>query len=172
MEQTRELIEIYNIEIILGLLIAFFILLALYLIAEIRISKIKDRYNELVRDSDGINIEELLLKNGHEIEEIKRDISILNKDISTLNTKLTFAVQKIGFIRYNAFADMGSDLSFSIVFLDNFLNGFVLTSIYGREQSVCYAKPIKDGKSMYSLSAEEIQAIDRAIRGENHMSSF
>ena len=172
MEQTRELVEIYNIEIIMGLLAAFFILLALYLIAEIRISRIKDRYKELVRDSDGINIEELLLKNGHEIEELRRDISVLSKEIKTLDTKLTFAVQKVGFIRYNAFADMGSELSFSIVFLDNFLNGFVLTSIYGREQSICYAKPIKGGKSAYSLSAEEIQAIDRAIRGENYISSF
>lgn len=172
MEQTRELIEIYNIEIIMILLVAFFILLALYLIAEIRISKIKDRYKELVRGSDGINIEELLLKNGYEVEELRRDISVLSKEIETLDTKLTFAVQKVGFVRYNAFADMGSELSFSIVFLDNFLNGFVLTSIYGREQSICYAKPIKDGKSVYPLSAEEIQAIDRAIRGENYISSF
>ena len=112
MEQTREFIEIYNIEIIMGLLMAFFVLLVLYLIAEIRISKLKDRYKELVRGSDGINIEELLLKNGYEIEELRQDVSILNKHISTLETKLTFAIQKIGFIRYNAFADMGSELSF------------------------------------------------------------
>lgn len=172
MAQTRELIEIYNIEIMMGLLVAFFVLLALYLIAEIRISKLKDRYKELVRGSDGINIEELLLKSGYEIEELRRDISILNKELDSLKTKLTFAIQKVGFVRYNAFADMGSELSFSIVFLDNFLNGFVLTSIYGREQSACYAKPIKDGKSIYPLSAEEIQAIDRAIRGENYANSF
>ena len=44
---------------------------------------------------------------------------------------------------------------------------FVLTSIYGREHSTCYAKPIKDGKSPYPLSVEEMQAIDRAIKGEN-----
>ncbi|NMB26939.1 MAG: DUF4446 family protein [Tissierellia bacterium] len=172
MEQTREFIQIYNIEVIIGLLMAFFVLLVLYLIAEIRISKLKSRYKELVRGSDGINIEELLLKNGYEVEELRRDISVLSKEIETLDTKLTFAIQKVGFIRYNAFADMGSELSFSIVFLDNFLSGFVLTSIYGREQSICYAKPIKDGKSIYPLSAEEIQAIDRAIRGESYANSF
>lgn len=172
MEQTRELITIYNIEIIMGLLVAFFVLLALYLIAEIRISKLKERYNELVRGADDVNIEELLIKNGYEIDQLRENIFILNKDFESLQTKLTFAIQKVGFIRYNAFADMGSELSFSIVFLDNFLNGFVLTSIYGREQSTCYAKPIKNGKSIYPLSAEEIQAIDRAIRGENYASSL
>lgn len=172
MEQTRELITIYNVEIIMGLAAAFFLLLALYLVAEIRISKFKKRYSELVRGADGINIEDLLLKNGHQVEGLSEDINTLNKEIDSLKTKLTFAVQKIGFIRYNAFADMGSELSFSIVFLDNFLNGFVLTSIYGREQSTCYAKPIKNGKSIYPLSAEEIQAVDRAIRGEYQESLF
>ena len=166
MEQIKEFIEIYNIEIILGISVAFLIILALYLIVEIRISKIKHRYNELVRGSDGINIEELLFENGYEIDKLRSELLDLYKKVENLDTKLTFAIQKVGFIRYNAFADMGSELSFSIAFLDNFLNGFVLTSIYGREQSTCYAKSIKNGKSIYPLSAEEIQAIDRAIKGE------
>lgn len=169
MKQTIELVEIYTIEIIIGLSIGFFILLALYLVSQIRISKLKQRYKTLVKGVDKVNVEELLLKNGEEIEELKDNILAGNKKIDDLNTKLTLAIQKVGFVRYNAFADMGSDLSFSIVFLDNFLSGFVLTSIYGREQSACYAKPIKDGKSIYPLSAEEIQAIDRAIKGESEL---
>ena len=67
---------------------------------------------------------------------------------------------------------MGSELSFSIALLDNFSNGFVLTSIYGREQSISYAKPIKDGKSLYPLSVEEMQAIDRAIKGEAYYATI
>ncbi len=166
MEQLREIIAIYNVEIIIGLMAAFFILLLLYLIAEIRISRIKEKYNQLVRGVDGYNIEELLIRTGENVERVQHNLNKLENDMSDLETKLTFAVQKIGFVRYNAFADMGSELSFSIALLDNFLNGFVITSIYGREHSTCYAKPIKDGKSIYPLSVEEIQVIDRAIRGE------
>lgn len=172
MEQAREIIEIYNVEILIGIMTAFFILLILYLIAEIRISGLKKRYKELMRDTDVGNIEELLIKNGCEIERLGENMAIIDKKMKEMQTQLTFAIQKVGFIRYNAFAEMGSELSFSIVFLDNFLNGFVLTSIYGREQSICYAKPIKDGKSIYPLSTEEMQAIDRAIRGETYVKSF
>lgn len=172
MEQAIELIRIYNIEIIIGMLVAFFVLFILYIIAQIRISSIKGKYNELVRGVEDINIEELLIRNGQEIERLREEISTLNKELDNLDTKLTFAVQKVGFIRYNAFADMGSELSFSIAFLDNFLNGFVLTSIYGRENSTCYAKPIKNGKSIYPLSVEEMQAIDRAIKGELYVNSI
>lgn len=50
MIQLQELIASYNIEIMIGLMAAIPILLVLYLIAEIRISRIKDKYNELVRE--------------------------------------------------------------------------------------------------------------------------
>ncbi|NMA85734.1 MAG: DUF4446 family protein [Tissierellia bacterium] len=172
MEHISKIIEIYYIEIVLGLAVAFLLLLAFYIIAEIRISKLRDRYDKLTMGVDGANIEEILLENGKEISRIQENIGTINAEINNLDTRLKFAVQKIGFIRYNAFADMGSELSYSIVLLDEHLNGFVLTSIYGREQSVSYAKPIKDGKSTFPLSAEEMQAMDRAIKGELYTSSI
>ncbi|NLK42924.1 MAG: DUF4446 family protein [Tissierellia bacterium] len=166
MVQLREIIAIYYIEITLGLAAALFLLLILNLIAEIRISRIKKRYNEFTRGIKGVNVEELLIKLGEELHDINIDINIMEQKIETLNTKLSFAIQKVGIVRYNAFGEMGSDLSFSIALLDNFNNGFVLTSIYGREHNPVYAKPIKFGKSVYPLSVEEIQAIDRAMMGE------
>lgn len=167
MEEIRQIIQSYYVEIIFGLALAFLLLLVLYLIDQIRISKLKSRYDQWTKGMDGINIEKILLRNGEEINRLWAEINSTKRGLDKLDIKLGFAIQKIGFIRYNAFGDMGSELSFSIVFLDDFRNGFVLTSIYGREQSVIYAKPIKDGKSLYPLSVEEIQAVDRAIKGEN-----
>ncbi|HAE92758.1 DUF4446 family protein [Tissierella praeacuta] len=166
MVQLRELVALYNIEIIIGLIAALFTLVLLYLIAEIRISRVKDKYDELVRGVKGVNIEELLIKTNEELKDIRLDMNTIDQKIESIETKLAFAIQKVGFVRYNAFGDMGSDLSFSIALLDKFQNGFVLTSIYGREHTTSYAKPIKFGKSIYPLSVEEIQAIDRAIIGE------
>lgn len=166
MEYIRQIISLYNIEIIIGMSIAIVILFLLNMFSMIRISNIKRKYRALVRGMNNASIEDLLIRNGQEIDDIKGEIANLQKRIEELDVKLTFAVQKVGFIRYNAFPDMGSELSFSIAFLDGFLNGFVLTSIFGREQSVCYAKPIKNGKSVYPLSVEEMQAIDRAIKGD------
>lgn len=166
MTQLREFIATYNIEIIIGLAAALFLLLISNIIAEIRISRIKKKYNEFTRGIKGVNVEELLIKTAEELHDIHIDMSIMEQKIESLNTKLSFAIQKVGIVRYNAFAEMGSDLSFSIALLDNFNNGFVVTSIYGREHSTVYAKPIKFGKSVYPLSVEEIQAIDRAMMGE------
>lgn len=167
MIQLREFVASYNIEILIGLMAALLVLLVLYLIAEIRISKIKKKYNEFTRGVKGVNVEELLIKTGEELKNIHIDMNNIEQNIENIETKLAFAIQKVGFVRYNAFHDMGSDLSYSIALLDKFQNGFVITSIYGREYTTSYAKPIKLGKSIYPLSVEEMQAVDRAIMGDS-----
>ena len=166
MENIFEIIGLYNAEIIIGMALLIVILLVSYIILNVKVSKLRKRYKKLVRGKNDVDIEEVLLKYGEEIDQLKNQGAEFNKSLIDLNDRLSSAIQKVGFIRYNAFADMGSELSFSIAILDGFLNGFVLTSIFGREQSVCYAKSIKNGKSVYPLSAEEIQAIDRAIKGD------
>ncbi len=158
----REIITNYNVEILLGLIIAFFALLVLYVIAQFRVKNITEKYNKLVKGIEGPNLEELLLKSLNELGELKLNVEDVEKKIDILNNKLKGAVQKIGMVRYDAFADMGSELSYSIAFLDDRLNGLVITSIYGRDFSTTYAKPIEKGESKYPLSAEEMQAIDRA----------
>lgn len=166
MEYIREFISTYYVEIIFGLAIAIISLFILLLFTQGKIKKSKEKYNSFMRGLTGINIEDLLVRIDKDIREMERDINLIESNISSLDTRLTFAIQKIGFIRYNAFDGIGSELSYSIALLDNFQNGFVLTSIYGRENSISYAKPLKNGECNIPLSAEELIAIDRAIKGE------
>lgn len=156
------------VEIIIIVLSVFvFILLVLYIISLRKFKKHKERYNSLTRGLSGANIEDLFLSINRDISSVNRDVNLLEDHIESLETKLSFALQRIGFVRYNAFGDMGSELSFSIALLDSYNNGFVLTSIYGRERSVSFSKPIKNGKTNIPISPEEMLAIDRALKGEN-----
>lgn len=172
MENIINGVSIYNIEIIIGLAIGLFVLLFLNILSLFKIRTIKKEYNKMAQGMSGINLEELLIHTSNDLDGIKGDIVKLDENIKSLATQITFAIQKVGFMRYNAFGDMGSDLSFSIALLDNFSNGFVLSSIYGRDNNVCYAKPIKDGKCKIQLSAEEIMVIDKAIKGMTLEKSF
>lgn len=166
MDKIKDFITIYYIECIISLSILGIVLFLLFLISLIRTNKANRRYNTLVNGIKGLNMEELLIQINENISEIEKDIKINKEDISGIKVKQAFAIQKVGFIRYNAFGNIGSELSFSVALLDDFKNGFVLTSIYGRENSISYGKPIKNGNSNIPLSAEEILAIDRAIKGE------
>ena len=98
MEHISQFIEIYYIEIVLGLAVVFLLLLAFYIIAEIRISRLKDRYDKLTRGKDGVNIEEILLRNGEEIDNLQGQINHINKELNKLETKLGFCNAKVGLL--------------------------------------------------------------------------
>ena len=63
----------------------------------------------------------------------------LNKEIiqycERLDKTVDTCIQKIGIVRYNAFKDVGSNLSFTLALLDNNNNGVVLNGIYSRDNS-------------------------------------
>jgi hypothetical protein len=108
------------------------------------------------------NMEELLencLSNSNSVSAKNREIEL---KINEIERNMIQCVQKVGIVRFNAFDNVGSDLSYSIALLDNNDTGIVLSGIYARDSSSTYAKPVLSGKSKYSLSAEEMQAIDIA----------
>jgi hypothetical protein len=76
-----------------------------------------------------------------------------------------FSLQKFGVVRYNAFEEMGGNLSFSLAVLDDHGDGIVMTSINGRADSRTYAKPIKGLSSSHTLSDEEREAVAAAVAG-------
>lgn len=107
------------------------------------------------------SLEEMLTEHNHQVGKILENVEdILNRQ-KRVDRKLDFCVQKVGVVRYNAFNDMGSDLSYSISLLDGNNNGVIISGIYGRDFCNTYAKPIVNGQSTYKLTAEEILAMDR-----------
>lgn len=121
-------------------------------------------YKKMARLLDGGTLEEHINK----LERLYRDqqeaIGRNTGGIAALEKHVAHFPQHWHLVRYNAFEKTGSDLSFSLALLDDSANGFVLTGIFGREDTRVYAKPILKGQSRYSLSEEEIQAIKTAMK--------
>jgi len=92
------------------------------------------------------------------------DLENINRALKRLEEKFSSSLQHVGVVRYNAFDDVGSDLSFSVAVLDKRGNGFVISSLYGRNETRTFAKPIREGKSEYKLSNEEVAAIRKALQ--------
>lgn len=96
-------------------------------------------------------------------EDVVRKLADLSKRVDGLEVVAPLAVQHVGLVKFDAFEDMGGNLSFAAAMLDAGGDGFVLTSINGRQETRIYAKPIERGTSRYHLSEEEHEAIRRAI---------
>ena len=118
---------------------------------------------------NGNNIDEMLKKYLSDVREIKKDNSEIKAYYTKLDNNIDSCIQKIGLVRYNAFKDVGSDLSFAVALLDGNDNGIVLNGLYGSESSNIYAKPIKNKKSTYQLAQEEEYALEIAEQTKNFM---
>lgn len=152
----------YSVPIIIGSL-ALNILTIIFLIINMGISSsLKEKYRKLVRGTDGKQIESILFEHMDKLEAAYGRMDQMERQLDIFNNRLSFCVQKMGIVRYSAFNDTGSDLSYSIALLDDNNDGIILTGIYGRVETVSYAKPIRNGVSNYTLSVEELQALERA----------
>ena len=109
------------------------------------------------------NLEEDLENYMYKVERVEKQNAEILGQLSGLDKDLEGCIQKIGIVRYSAFQDTGSDLSFSLALLDEKNNGVVMNGIYSREMSNIYAKPVEAGNSSYTLSEEEQQAIKKAM---------
>lgn len=69
---------------------------------------------------------------------------------------------RVGFVRFNAFSDVGSDLSYALALLNADGDGVVLTSIYSREDTRTYGKAVTAFKPAQDPSEEELAAIAKA----------
>ena len=100
------------------------------------------------------------------IDDVRNETNETSKKNAELEKRIRNCIQKISIIRYKAFENVGGDLSFSIALLDDNNDGFILTGIYGRNDSTTYAKPIENGKSKYELSEEEKEVLNKAINSK------
>lgn len=121
------------------------------------------------RLGNGKNLDEMLKNYLEEVNGVKKDNAEIKNYYTKLDADLASCIQKVGLVRYNAFRDVGSDLSFAIALLDGNNNGVVFNGIYGSESSNIYAKPIKNKESSYQLSQEEEYAIEIAEQTKSFM---
>ena len=167
MENLLEILKSDNF-----IIISFFINLVLLITVIVNIViliNIKKQYlNFMKKIGKGTNLDEMLKVYLKDVEEIKKDNSEIKAYYIKLDSDIGSCIQKTGLVRYNAFQNVGSDLSFAIALLDRVNNGVVLNGLYGSDSSNIYAKPIKNGESThYQLSDEEKYALEIAEQNKS-----
>ncbi len=153
---------------IIGNVLFTFIILISLISTRLKLNKLLKRYKKFFKDSDNGSVEKLVEENIDLCNEISNKNKDIENRINYVERNMLQCVQKIGVVRYNAFDNVGSNLSFAIALLDGNDNGVVLNGIYSRESTSTYAKAIANGQSKYALSAEEIQAIDIAKKNKSY----
>jgi hypothetical protein len=100
------------------------------------------------------------LEEGH--GELARRAERAETRLRELDALSRTDVSRIGFVRYDAFDDTGSELSYALALLNREGNGVVLSSIYSRADTRTFGKAVEGYVPLTNASAEELAAIAQA----------
>ncbi|MDE5803068.1 MAG: DUF4446 family protein [Lachnospiraceae bacterium] len=150
----------------IGMAACILLLLILLIVSFRKTSQLEKRLDKFMLGKDAKSLEKDIIALYEDNKFIKINMDKNKKDIRTLYKNMESAFQKVGIVKYDAFQQMGGQLSFSLALLDENNNGFVLNSVHSTEGCYTYTKEIKNGECAISLGDEEKKALSMAIGKE------
>lgn len=152
-----------NIMIMILTIIASITLL-LQFINSYRIRKWKNKYYNFVKSNEDFNIEDVLKDNMNNIEKLRQLYHKQTIDIDEINKHVRVSFQKYALVKYNAFQEMGGELSFVLALLNQNDTGVLINGVHSREGCYMYIKEVNEGKCEKTLSTEEKNTLQKAIK--------
>lgn len=120
------------------------------------------------RNSDVASLQKVFL-NG--MEENKKELNLeitklqnkTTREMTNISNRLALAIQRVGLYKYDAFDNIAGSQSYTLVLLDRYNNGYLITNLYSRQGSNSFAKPIRNGQSDVPLSPQEEEALRQVL---------
>lgn len=144
--------------------IIILILLCCLVVLYRKIRRLENKYSFFMQDETGKSIEMKLREDVDKLHHLQDTLAMIHTQQTDLLAVQSHCFRKIGFVKYNAFDNIGNNLSFAFTLLDGKNDGFCLSSVYGRNESRIFAKPVTDGKCLYGMSEEEKESLEQALR--------
>lgn len=139
------------------------ILIITVIVQAVKIGRLSKRYKKFMSGKNAKSLENDIMGIFEDNKFLKTSTEKNRKDIQALYRKFEGAFQKVGIVKYDAFNQMGGQLSFSLALLDENYNGFILNCVHSTEGCYSYTKEIKKGICQISLGDEEKKALDIAM---------
>lgn len=155
-----------NIDIgylLIGLLVLLILLLILTICMIVKVNKLKGRLDDFVLGKDGKSLEQDIIALFEDNKFLKINSDKNKKDIRTLYKKMESTYQKMGLVKYDAFQQMGGQLSFSLALLNENNDGFIINSVHSTDGCYSYTKEIIAGECSITLGKEEAEALSKAM---------
>jgi hypothetical protein len=145
------------------LLLVNFVLTLEVLVLFVGTHKRLERYRYLFKGNEDRDLESVLINLSEKSHQLSNDLSKLEERVVGNLVREEMHLQNWALIRFKAFQNTGSDQSFALALLDAAGDGVVMSSLFGRDESRVYCKPVERGQSIYPLTDEEKEAITTAL---------
>lgn len=121
-------------------------------------------FRYLTKGYSSEGLKEVLEKRFEHLDKAENDIKLIEGEIKEIKKDNLSHLQKYSLVRFNPFSDTGGNQSFALSFLDKKGSGIVISSLFTRDGTRIYSKPVKEGKDDgFPFSEEESEAVKKAI---------
>lgn len=149
--------------LVIASLVATIILIIVVLILILKQSRLEVNYKIFMRGKGGRSLQEVFKQELEGLDIIREQTDLLHKRLTYVEKSLNRSYQKCGIVKYDAFKEMGGQLSFALALLNDSNTGFVINCIHSRDGSYTYIKDIVRGECAIELCDEEKEALKIAL---------
>jgi hypothetical protein len=153
----------YEAQVLFGLAALVILLLLLVVCLVRKVGRLSRMGLSAVDGEAGRVLREELKDHAKNLSSLSNGLDSLEQQQTKLQAQQETCVQRMGYVRFNAFEDVGGEQSFALALLDAKNNGVVISNLFSRVDSRVYAKRINGGRSEHTLSGEEREAVDKAV---------
>ena len=145
--------------------VAFMLLVFIVLIVvqNMKIKHLMNRYESFMKGKNAENLADAIEENFEQMEVLKENYKNNEIKMDEAIKNITTTFHKLGIVKYDAFKEMGGNLSFAVCLLNDENTGFILNTMHGRDSSYTYIKEIIKGEAYSTLGEEEKEALEKAI---------
>ena len=139
--------------------------LAVALALHLRLRRVRAAQHTLIGSGGGDLVDFAVSLQGR-IDGLHRALDDVSASLSRLERRVDSTVSRLAVVRYDAYENTGGHQSASVALLDASRSGVVLSAIQGRDYARIYVKELDDGRAAVSLSPEEQEAVERAMKSQ------
>lgn len=153
-----------NDKIYLGIIFGLFLIfIILHIRQSMKVSRLMKRYEKFMKGKNAENLADALEENFQQMDKLNISHQETQLKVDEAISHINSTFHKLGIVKYDAFKEMGGNLSFALCMLDDANTGFILNTMHGRESSYTYIKEIIKGEAYATLGEEEKEALSKAL---------
>jgi len=139
--------------------------LTIALVLHVRLRRVRAAQLTL-QGSGGGDLVDFAVSLQGRVDGLHRALDEVTAALGRLEGRVDATVSRLAVVRYDAYENTGGHQSASVALLDASRSGVVLSAIQGRDYARIYVKELDDGRAAVSLSPEEQQAVERAMKSQ------
>ena len=145
--------------------VAFMLLVFIVIVVmqNMKIKQLMNRYENFMKGKNAENLADAIEENFEQMDALKDSYKENEMKMDEAIKNITTTFHKLGIVKYDAFKEMGGNLSFAVCLLNDENTGFILNTMHGRDSSYTDIKEIIKGEAYSTLGEEEKEALEKAI---------